>query len=242
MCPVGVAGGTVISSTPSRVSNVDLGAEHGLGDGDVEIGVEIDALTAEHVVGADPELHVQVAGRSTTGTDRAPALEPQGGAGVDAGRDVDGVGLVLEPPALAGALRARILDDLARSAAAGTGAGGDHLAEQRLADLAHLTRTSALDAGDRLRSRRRAGGFAGLAGHGGAHLDLVLGAEDGFGEVEIGDHLEIGPAGWPAGAAAPAPEGTLTAEEGVEDVADAATEAERVAAAALPLPASPNRS
>ena len=65
-------------------------------------------------------------------------------------------------------------------------------------------------------------------------VDLVLRTEDGLGEVELGDDLEVGPAhrAGPSGAA-PA-EGALAAEERVEDVADAAEAGEGITTARLP--------
>src|SRR5690606_39753947 len=89
-------------------------------------------------------------------------------------------------------------------------------------------RALALVAGDRLGALRGTGRPARGAGHGRAHRHLVLAAEHRLGEVEVGDHLEIGapgrarcPPGGTAEGAAP--------EERLEDVAETAAEPERVA-------------
>ena len=74
---------------------VDLGAERRLGDRDVQVGVEVVAVAPEALVGADAQVDVEVAGGPPRGPDRTPTLEPEGGGRVDAGRDVDGEGLVL---------------------------------------------------------------------------------------------------------------------------------------------------
>jgi hypothetical protein len=196
----------------------DLGAEHRLGDRDVQVRVQVDALAAEHLVGPDPELHVQVAGRPTARAGGAPALESQRGRRVHARGDVDVEGPVLEGPALARADGAGVGDDLAGAVAAGAGGRGHHLAEQRLAHPADLTGAAALGAGRGCRPGGRAGGVADLTGDRGAHLHAVLGTEHGLGEVELGGDLQVRAPHRPRRATAA--EGALTAEEGVEDVAD----------------------
>ena len=94
------------------------------------------------------------------GPDRAAPAQPQGGAGVDAGGDVDGVGALLDGAALAAAGRARVADHLALAAAARADGVGDHLAEEALAHPLHLAGAGALEAGDRLRAGLGAGGLA----------------------------------------------------------------------------------
>ena len=84
------------------------GAEGGLGDRDVQLVDQVVALALEALVGLDPHVDVEVAVAAAAGPDRAEAAEPQGRAGVDPGRDVDGVGLLLDPPALAPAVGARL--------------------------------------------------------------------------------------------------------------------------------------
>ena len=93
------------------------GAERRLGEREVQLVDEVVALALEAVVGPDPHLDVEVAVAAAPGADRAEAAEAQGRAGVDAGRDVDRVGLLGDLAALAPAVGARVGDDLAGAAA-----------------------------------------------------------------------------------------------------------------------------
>jgi hypothetical protein len=207
---------------------IDLGTERSLRDRDGHLGDQIVVLAHEHVRGADPQMDVEVAGAATAGPDGATTGEPQRGAGVDAGGHVDLVTLVGGDAALTATRGARRGDDLAETAAATAGAGGDHLAEQALADPLDLTAAAAVAAGDGLRSLAGTGAVA-VATPGGQlqrHVDLV--AEHRLLEGDVGDHLDVlatRRAGRPAGAtAAERAAATATSEERLEDVTEATAE------------------
>ena len=65
------------------------GAERRLGDRDRQLGDEVVVLAAVAIVRAGSDVDVQVAGRTSAGPDGTTTGEPQRGARVDAGRDVD---------------------------------------------------------------------------------------------------------------------------------------------------------
>ena len=152
---------------------------------------EVVALALEALVRSSPDVDVEVPVAAAPGPDRAEAAEAQGRPGVDPGRDVDRVGLLLDASSLAPAVGARLRDDLAEAAAAGARRRGDHLAEDRLADPAHLAGAAALGARLRVGARRRAAGLAGVARDRGAHRHRRLGAEHGLLEVDVDRHLEV---------------------------------------------------
>ena len=132
-------------------------------------------------------------------------------------------------------------DGLADAGAARAGRAGDDLAQQRLADPPDLAGPLAVGADDRLGARRGAPAGAGGAGGGQADRDLLAAAEDGLGELEADPHLGVGPGRRAAPAAAAA---RHLAEERLEDVAQAALEAEAARAAGWPpkTPSGPKRS
>ena len=114
----------------------------------------------------------------------------------------------------------RRLDDLALAVAARAGADVDHLAEHRLANGPDLAAAVALRAGDRLGAGLGAGAVAGLAGLERGELDLLLGAIDRLleGDPQVVAQVRTG-----LGPAAPGRRGTRSpAEEGIEDVREAA--------------------
>ena len=57
---------------------------------------QVVAVALEAVVGRDPQVDVEVAGRATPRADGPAAGQPQGRPGVDARGDVDGVGALLD--------------------------------------------------------------------------------------------------------------------------------------------------
>ena len=182
---------------PSRVSNANCAPSVACVNGHVQLVDEVVALALESLVGADLHVDVEVAVAPAADAGGAASSEPQRRAGVDAGGNVDRVRLVLDLAALAAAIRARLLDDLAHAAALRARAGGDHLAEDRLAHAAHLTGAAALGARLRTGAGRGARGLARLARDRGANGDRVLTAEHGPFEVDLGHHLEVLAAGGP---------------------------------------------
>ena len=211
-----------------------LRAECGLGDRDGDGREQVVAVTSEHVVLGNSDVHVQVAGTSAARADSAAPGEPQRGARVDARRHVDLVRLLGDPPTLAAAGRARSGDDLTEAAAPRARRRGDHLPEQALPNALHLPATVALRAGDRLRAGTGARTTAVVTAFCGTHVDTDGGTEDGLLEADVGDHLEVLTARRTDGPATTAcTERTAPAEEGVEQVAEAtATAVEEVAVAA----------
>src|SRR5690606_33721815 len=156
-----------------------------------QLAEQVVAPPLEPLVGAHPDVDVQVARTAPAGPRRAPPGEPHGPAVLDARRDLDGVGLLLHHPALALAGRAGVLDDRAQRLAPGARAGGDHLAQDRLADPPDLAGTAAVGAGDRVRAGLGPRPLALAAHDRGADGDRRLGAEHGLLEVERDGRFEI---------------------------------------------------
>ena len=173
----------------------DVVTERRLGHRDRQVVYEIEPLSHEPVVRSNRDLDVEVARRTATRTDRAATGEPQRGAGVDARRDVDGVRLVGHDPAVARAVLARVLDDLALSAAGATHRRRHDLAEHRLTHRPNLARAPAVGTLRRAAALRRALAGTHVARDRGANTHVVLGTEDRLGERERGDRLEVGAAG-----------------------------------------------
>src|SRR5262249_61239050 len=115
--------------------------------------------------------------------------------------------------AVARAVAARARDAAAGGAARDAGRGGDDLAEDGAAALAHLARTVAHVATRGVCSRLAPGPSAPVTGDGQADLDGGGGAERGVGEREVRDDLGVGGA-WRTGGAPVAER--VAAEERVE--------------------------
>ena len=165
-----------------------------------------------------PDLPAARAGSAAPG-------QPQRRAAVDPGRHVDLVRLVDRDPALAAAGLARRGDHLAHAAAPAARAGGDHLAEQALAHPLHLAGPVALAAGDRLVPLPAPVPLQSVQRDRQLQGDVDLLAEHRLLEGDVDDDLHVLTA-WRAGRSAlPAPErAPATAEERLEDVAEAAAE------------------
>ena len=112
-----VPAGTTSSSSPSSVASVNLVPSAAWAMDTGSSVIEVVALADEPLVRGDPDVHVQVAGRAAPRTDRAAAGEPQRGTRVDAGGDVDLVGLLGDGAPVAVARRARAGDHLAGAVA-----------------------------------------------------------------------------------------------------------------------------
>ena len=197
----------------------------------VERGVEVVALALEAGVAGHGEVDEERPTRATALARRAAVGESQGRPVLDAGGHLDGERALLHAAPLAAAVAAGVRDHLARAVATRAGDARHHLPEQGLAHPAQLAGPLAVEAGDRLGSRRRAAAGAGGAGDGKADGDLLAAAEDGLGEVQRQSDLRVR-----AGLGAPATEASAAAhlpEEGLEDVAQAALEAEAAHAARL---------
>src|SRR5207253_8585422 len=152
---------------------------------------QVVALALEALVRAHPEVNVEIAGGATTRAHCAPAREAQRVAVVDTCRNLDGVGARLRAPALAATVGAQAGDLLAQPPAPGTGRGGDHLAEDRLAHAAHLARPGAVRAGDRCRALACPAALARGARDRGTERHLALRAEDGLLELDGERPLEV---------------------------------------------------
>ena len=122
-------------------------------------------------------------------------------------------------PAVAGALVARVGDELAEALAGHARAGGHHLAEEAALHLLDLAATGAHVAGAGRGARLHAGAAAGGAGHRGVDGEVLLRTEHGVAEVDVEPHQGVLAAGGARARAAPGGAG-LAAEEGVHDVAE----------------------
>ncbi len=196
--------------------DLQLPAQHRLGEGDGRVAVDVGPVPPEKLVGLDGNDDLQVPGRSAV----APgvALSPEGNdlPVVDARRDGDLHGLPL--PGLSGAAAALAGggDDLPLAAALGAGPGGGEDPHGGLAALLYGAGAAAARTGLRTGARGRAGALAGLAllhplqGH------LLLAPEsrllkgDGQSHAQAVPPLGAGPGPGPAAEASP--------EEAAEDV------------------------
>jgi hypothetical protein len=115
-----------------------MGAERSLGHRQLEHVHEVVAHALEPIVGAHPEVHVQVPCHPAPRACRAATAEAQRRAVVDTGGDVDQVRLLVGAAALTSAVAARRGDLLAGAATCRTRAGRDHLTQDRLAHPPHL--------------------------------------------------------------------------------------------------------
>ena len=205
---------------------VEPHTQRGLRERHVQLVHQVAALAVEARMGTDPGVDVQVAVGPAPGPGRPPAAEAQRGAVVHPRRHLNAVGAALELASMALALTARLFDHLAQAAAAVARRSRHHLAQHRLAHLAHLAGAAALRAAHRRSPRRSAAAVAGLAVHGGAHAHFTLGAEHHVAQVEVHMGLEVlaGGRSLAARRGAEAPEGRVGAEEGVEDAAQPSTE------------------
>lgn len=98
-----------------------LHTERCLRDPDRQVLDQVVALPLEPLVRRHSKVHVQVARRPATWSDRTATRQTQRGAVVDASRHVDGVGAFTDDATLTGAARARRLDPLTGSTAGATG-------------------------------------------------------------------------------------------------------------------------
>ena len=100
---------------PSRVSSDTDVPSAAAVIGTVDGAVQVVALPPEQRVRPLDDLDEQVAGRAAAGAGLALAGELDPGAGVDAGRDLDGERPAGAHPAVAAALVARVRDHACRS-------------------------------------------------------------------------------------------------------------------------------
>src|ERR1700730_14874701 len=104
-----------------------LGTESRLCVADVELANEVVALAPKDGVGTHAKVHIEVARGSVARTHRAPSVEAEGGAGVDARGHIDLVRLLLDHTTFAPTTRTRRRDHLTETATTGAGARGHHL-------------------------------------------------------------------------------------------------------------------
>ncbi len=206
-----------MSAGPSRVSICEGRAEGGGRHRHGDRAVQVVAAAGEDGVRQHRDLDVQVAGGAAAGADLALARQVDAHAVGDPLRHLDLQAPTGADPALAGALGARVRDDVAVAAALRAGAVGDDLAEERALHGLHLAAPLAHIAGRDAGARGRAGPLAGLAQHGGVDLQLADAAEGRLGEVDVDPDQRI--------LAAPVPRARpalrAAAEERVDDVAEA---------------------
>src|ERR1700761_9635331 len=158
-------------------------------------------------------------GRCTTSRNRSPGGPPPGA-----------------DPAVAVALGAGPREHRPVAAAVGAGLGGDHLAEERLADLADLAPPGADRAGFRVSAGRGPLTGAGRADHGGVHRELTGGTEGALRQVELDPDRRVAAAPGPR-PGAPGGPGAGRAEDRVHELAEG--ESRGAAEAAEPARAGP---
>ena len=150
-----------------------------------DVAAQVGAVAGEDRVRRDVDLDVQVTGRTAAGADLALVGELDAGAGVDAGRDLDRDRAARAHPAVAGALAARVGDDLAVAAAGVARPQRADLAEERALHVLHLAAAVAGLAGDRARALGGAAAVADGAQDRGVDLELAGDAEGGLGELDL---------------------------------------------------------
>src|SRR5215211_6416665 len=180
--------------------DANVGTERGLCVRDGQLDRQVVPRTPEERMGLHPDPHIEVPRLRAGGAGLAPAGEPDTGAVLDAGRDLD-----LEaprPPAAPGpaARRARRLHDTPRAVTDGTGLA--HL-EQPLVDR-DGARPAASRTDRRARARRGAASVTGLARRRAGDPDRHRGTGHRVVERDRHGRLQIGPASGTGAAAAPA--------------------------------------
>ena len=183
------------------------------------------AVALEDRVLAHVNLDVQIARRSAVAPRLALAGEADAIAGIDARGNLDRQLAAAAHAALPEAGVARILDDGARAAAAGTGL----LQLEETLRNAHLPGAAAGIAGGRRAALGRARAVAGLALGELRHFDLHRVAEDGLGELELDLIAQVGAAEHLRAAAA-----ARRSEDVAEHIAE--NVAEGIAGAEAPRP------
>ncbi len=214
--------------------DLDLGAQGRLGHPDGQRRVEVVALALETGVGGHHQMHEERPSGATPLAGRAPIGQAQGRAVVDPGRHLDGEGALLDAATLAAAIGAGIRDRLAQA----TAAWGTATAVTTWPSSDWRTRRSSPTP---WQSAQVIGSVPGavprsgtrVAGDRQAHRELLAAAEDGLGEFQADPHLGVGTR---RRTAAPTAAAGHLAEEGLEDVAQPALEAE---SAGPPPPWSP---
>ena len=163
-----------VTTSASRVGSVSVVPSAAAVIGTVTVQCRSLPCRVNVVVPGDVDLDVEVAGRAAAGADLALLGELDPGAGVDAGRDLDGEGAPRADPAVAGALAARVGDDRAEAAAGRARAQGADLAEERALHVGDLAGAAAgLARRSRALPGRRALAVTGRADHGGVDLELA---------------------------------------------------------------------
>src|ERR1700678_674540 len=99
----------------------------------MEVGPQVDAISRQGRMRADPQLHEEVTGRATVAAGGTAAAEPEARSIIAPGRHVAHERPLLAAAALAPAFRAGRRYVVTGAAAVGARAGRDHLAEQGLA-------------------------------------------------------------------------------------------------------------
>ena len=149
---------------PVERRDCERGAERGLRERQVDGRVDVVALAHEALVGTDPHLDVDVAGRAADEPGVPLAAQADLLAVVDPRRDVDRQRPLLDDAAGAAALGARLLDPAARAGARRAGLRADELAEDAPRHLLQPPGSVARGAGRDLGAGFRAVAAAARAG------------------------------------------------------------------------------
>src|SRR5437588_3656129 len=206
--------------------DLDAVAQRRLDDRQRQLIDDVGAVALEHRVGLDVERDVKVARLAAPRPGLALPAEADLGAAVDPGRDAHAHLLLTGHVSRAGAATARLLDDLALSAAAGAGGDVDDLAEDGLRRPPDLARAAALRAALGRGPGLRPAALAAGAGLGPRDGQLPLGPEDRI--LEADAQVEAKVLAALGTGARPGAHGA--SEEGVEDVFHAGKAAAEVEA------------
>ena len=177
--------GTSISRSPSSVGHGRAAPQHRPGRGQLDHGDQVLTVALEPLVLGDDDLDVEVAGPPAGLAGMPGAGDPDPLPGLDPRRDLDLPGARADGPALASALRARLLGDPALAAAGRAGAGAHHLTERGARDLAELAAAATRLAGADRRSGLGAVPPAALAGRDRLERHLASGARQHLLEAHL---------------------------------------------------------
>ena len=204
---------------PVEGVELECGAQGGRRHRQLDGAVQVVTAALEGAVGPHVDLDVEVAGRSPTLAHLTLAAELDTGAGVDAGGDLDLERAAGPDPSVAGALEAGADEHLAVALAGHAGPGRHDLAEERPLHLLDLAATAADVTGAPRGAGLRAVTVTGGADHRRLDDELLLGAEDRVGEVDVEAHEGVLAAALARARATLGGPGS-PAEEGVHDVAE----------------------
>ncbi len=176
---------SALTRSASRVGRLSVVPSAAAVIGMTTVAVQVVAVPGEGRVRRDVDLDVEVTRGAAAGADLALLAQLHAGAGVDAGRDLDGEGAARAHPSVARTLPARVGDHGAEAATRRARPQGADLAEEGTLHVGDLALSVAGLALDRLAARRSAVAAAGRAADRRVDLELARHPERRFGEVDL---------------------------------------------------------